>query len=50
MNEEYICVTYGFMGFIDSHQFFSSSLDSLVKSLDSDDFVILEKQFPYKWQ
>ena len=32
-NEEYISVTYGFIRFIDSYQFLSSGLDSLVKTL-----------------
>ena len=32
-NEEYIPVTYGCVGFIDSYRFLSSSLDSLVKTL-----------------
>ena len=32
-NEEYISVTYGCIGFIDSYRFLSSSLDSLVKAL-----------------
>ena len=33
MNEEYISVTYGCIRFIDSYQFLSSGLDSLVKTL-----------------
>ena len=32
-NEEYISVTYGCIGFIDSYRFLSSGLDSLVKTL-----------------
>ena len=32
-NEEYISVTYGYIRFIDSYRFQSSSLDSLVKTL-----------------
>ena len=32
-NEEYISVTYGCTGFIDSYRFLSSGLDSLVKIL-----------------
>ena len=32
-NEEEISVTYGCMRYIDSYQFLSSSLDSLVKTL-----------------
>ena len=31
--------------FIDSFQFFSSSLDSLVKNLDKDDFKYLSQEF-----
>ena len=32
-NEEYISVTYGCIRLIDSYRFFSSTLDSLVKTL-----------------
>ena len=49
-NEEYISVTYGCIRFIDSYRFLSSGLDSLVKNLDEDDFKILKKEFPDKWQ
>ena len=49
-NEEYISVTYGCIRFIDSYRFQSSGLDSLVKNLDEDDFKILKKEFPDKWQ
>ena len=49
-NEEYISVTYGCIRFIDSYRFLSSGLDSLVKNLDNDDFIILKKEFPDKWQ
>ena len=49
-NEEYISVTYGCIKFIDSYRFLSSGLDSLVKNLDEDDFKILKKEFPDKWQ
>ena len=49
-NEEYISVTYGCFRFIDSYRFLSSSLDSLVKKLDNDDFIMLKKEFPDKWQ
>ena len=49
-NEEYISVTYGCIRFIDSYRFLSSGLDSLVKNLDEDDFMILKKEFPDKWQ
>ena len=49
-NEEYISVTYGCIRFKDSYRFLSSSLDSLVKILDNDDFIILKKEFPDKWQ
>ena len=49
-NEEYISVTYGCIRFIDSYRFLSSGLDSLVKKLDEDDFKILKKEFPDKWQ
>ena len=49
-NEEYISVTYGCIRFIDSYRFLSSSLDSLVKTLDNDDFEILKKEFPDNWE
>ena len=42
-NEEYISVTYGYIRFIDSYRFLSNSLDKLIKTLDNDDFNILEK-------
>ena len=43
-------MTYGCIRFIDSYRFLSSGLDSLVKNLDKDDFKILKKEFPDKWQ
>ena len=49
-NEEYISVSYGCIRFNDNYRFLSSSLDKLVKNLDLDDFVILKKEFPDKWQ
>ena len=49
-NEEYIVVKYGCIRFIDSYRFLSESLDKLVKNLDEDDFKILKKEFPDKWQ
>ena len=49
-NEEYISITYGCIRFIDSYRFLSSGLDSLVKNLVEDDFKILKKEFPDKWQ
>ena len=49
-NEQYISVKYGCIRFIDSYRFLSESLDKLVKNLDEDDFKILKKEFPDKWQ
>ena len=49
-NEEYITVKYGCIRFIDSYRFLSESLDKLVKNLDEDDFKILKKESPDKWQ
>ena len=49
-NEEYIAVKNGCIRFIDSYRFLSESLDKLVKNLDEDDFKILKKEFPDKWQ
>ena len=49
-NKEYISVKYGCIRFIDCYRFLSESLDKLVKNLDEDDFKILKKEFPDKWQ
>ena len=49
-NEEYISFKYGCIRFIDSYRFLSESLGKLVKNLDDDDFKILKKEFPDKWQ
>ena len=49
-NEEYIVVKYGCIRFIDSYRFLSESWDKLVKNLDVDDFIILKKEFPDRWQ
>ena len=49
-NEEYIVVNYGCIRFLDGYRFLSSSIDKLVKILDEDDFRILKKEFPDKWQ
>ena len=49
-NEEYIAVKYACIRFIDSYRFLSESLDKLVKNLDGDEFKILKKEFPDKWQ
>ena len=49
-NEKYIVVKYGCIRFIDSYRFLSESLDELVKNLDEEDFKILKKEFPDKWQ
>ena len=44
-NEEYISVTYGRFRFKDDYQFLSSSLYSLLKNLDDDDFIFWRKNF-----
>ena len=49
-NEKNIVVKYGCIRFIDSYRFISESLDKLVQNLDVDDFIILKKKFPDKWQ
>ena len=49
-NEEYFSVTYGCIRFTDSFRFLSMSLDGLVKYLNQDDFKILKKELPDKWQ
>ena len=43
-------MTYGCIRLIDSYRFLSSGLNSLVKNLDKDDFKVLKKEFPDKWQ
>ena len=48
--EEYISVSYGCIRFTDSYRSLSSSLDKLVEKLDVDDFKILRKEVPDKWQ
>ena len=47
-NEENISVTYGCIRFTDSNRFLSSILDSLVETLDNDDFMILKEELPDK--
>ena len=49
-NEEYIAVKYGCIRFNYSYRFLSESLNNLVKNLHVDDFIILKKEFPDKWQ
>ena len=49
-NEENISVTYGCIRFIDNYRFLSRGLDDLVKTLDSDDFNLLKKKIPDKWE
>ena len=49
-NEEFISVNCGCIRFIDSYRFLSESLDKLVQNLNEDDFKILKKEFPDKWQ
>ena len=49
-NEEYISVKYECIRFIDSYRFLSESLNKPVKNLNEDDFKILKKEFPDKWQ
>ena len=43
-------MTYGCIRFIDNYRFLSKSLDKLVENLDNDDFIILKKEFPDKWE
>ena len=49
-NEEYISVRYCCIRFIDGYRFLSESLDKVVKNLDEEDFEILKKEFPDKYQ
>ena len=48
-NEEYTSVTYGCKRFIDNYRFLSSCPGELVKTSDIDNFIILKKEFPDKW-
>ena len=49
-NKENISVTYGCIKFIDNYRFLSRGLDDLVRTLDSDDFNLLKKKIPDKWE
>ena len=49
-NEEYNTVKYGCISFFDSYRFLSERLEKLLNNLDEDDFKILRKEFPDKWQ
>ena len=49
-NENYISRTDGGISYIDSCRLFSKGLDELVKTLHKDDFVILQKTFPDRWE
>ena len=49
-NEGYISVTYGCIRFMDSYRFLARCLVDLVKTLDNDDFGVLKKKFPDKWE
>ena len=41
---------HGCIRFIDSYRFLSDSLDELVENLNEDNFKILKKELPDKWQ
>ena len=43
-------MNYGCIRFIDSYRFLSESLDKLFKNSDEEDFKILKKEIPDKWQ
>ena len=49
-NEDYITVKYGCIRFIDNYRFLSERLENLVKHLDENEYKILKKEFPDKWQ
>ena len=49
-NEEYIAVKYGCIRFIVTYGSLPESLDILVINLNEDDFNVLKKEFPDKWQ
>ena len=46
-NEEYISISYGFIRFIYSYRFLSSSLDRLVKTVD--ELTLLKREYPDNW-
>ena len=49
-NGEYVSAPYGYLRFIASFRFLSSSLKKLVETLDNDDFNLLKTDFPQKWE
>ena len=49
-NEALLSKSFGCIKFFDSYWFLSSSLDSPVKTFANDDFEILGKEFPDKWE
>ena len=49
-NEEKISVKYGCIRFFDSYPISLGGLDSLVTTLNNDEFKNLKKVFPDKWQ
>ena len=49
-NEEYISISYGFIRLIESYRFLQSGLDSLVRTLNDNDLIILKNEFPSNWK
>ena len=48
-NEEYMCVNYSCIKFLDSMRFLTASLEKLTESLKEDDYIHLKKHFPNHW-
>ena len=48
-SQEYICVKYGCVKFLDSMRFQEDSLDKLPESLKDQDYLHLKQQFPKHW-
>ena len=48
-NEEYMCVNYGCIKFLDSMRFQTDSLEKLTESLKDEDYIHLKRHFPNHW-
>ena len=48
-NEEYMCVKYGCVKFLDSRRFQQDSLEKLTESLNDQDYIHLKQHFPNNW-
>ena len=48
-NEDYMCVKYVCIKFLDSMRFQQDSLEKLTESLKDEDYIHLERHFPNHW-